>query len=318
MRKGIKGILAFTIIGCLSVLVLMPSTNVSAAQASAEFELTPILPKNQNVQVQNHFSVNVRPQRSQTLQVIVTNLTDHKLKIFQSTGNAYTKMNGEISTNKPTSAINFTTDSALKYPFINSFRIVGPKEITLAPHARTTVSGTFIGNVDLRFAGLIMGGWNFETKHANQRVATQQSMWIDLHVTKRVQPNIILKNVMVERQRHHENLVTHIQNPVPGLFHGTVNTTILNDKKQIVSQVEYPRLQIAPNSNFDLDVLAAGVHLQPGKYTLKIDAENVFTKQQWHLTRQITIAKSGRHQAVTSDKQPFPWWCYCNCCDYCS
>lgn len=289
------------------MLVLVPVTHISAAQASAEFELTPILPKNQVAQIQNHFSLNVRPQRAQTLQVVVTNLTDHKLKIYQSTGNAYTKMNGEISTNKPTNNVNFTADSSLKYQFINSFRILGSKEIILAPHARTTVAGTFIGNVDLRFVGLIMGGWNFTTQHANERVATQQSMWIDLHVTKRVQPNIILQNVTVEHAGHHESLVTHIQNPVPGLFHGTVNTTILNDKKQIVSQVEYPQLQIAPNSNFDLDVLATGVHLQPGKYTLKIDAENAFTKQQWHLTREITIAKSGRHQAVTADNQPFPW-----------
>ncbi|MCM0599436.1 WxL protein peptidoglycan domain-containing protein [Periweissella fabalis] len=306
MQKKIQGTITL-IIFCIGMILLVQSSPVHAAQASAEFELTPILPKNQNTQVVNHFSLNVRPQRPQDLQVVITNLTDRKLKIYQSVGNAYTKTNGIISTDTPKVAEKFNSDSSLKYQFVNSFRLLDPKVITLAPHAHVTVTGRFIGNVDLRFVGLIMGGWNFTTKHKHEQVITSQSMWVDLHVTKRLQPNIVLQNVEVERQRHHENLVVHVENAVPAAFYGEVNATVLNDKKQLVSQVSYPQLRIAPNSNFLLDVLASGVHLQAGKYILKIDTDDALTKQQRHLTRQLTIAKAGQHQAVTSDKQPIPW-----------
>lgn len=306
VRKLIQGILAF-IVGVIGCMVIVPAGSVAAAQASAEFELTPILPKNQLPQVRSHFSLNVRPQQVQALQVVVTNLTDHKLTVYQSTGNAFTKTNGDISTKHPQAGEAFKADSSLKYPFVNSFRISGPKKLTLMPHEHVTVTGSFIGNVDLRFAGLIMGGWNFTTQHDHERVATNQSMWVDLHVTKHIQPNIILQGVTVANNDHHEKLVARIQNPLPGLFHGFINATVINDKKQIVSQVEYPQMQIAPNSNFDLDVLASGVHLQSGKYTLKIDAENALSKQQWHLARQLTIAKNGHRQAVTADNKPFSW-----------
>lgn len=302
-RNDVRNWIKITLMFCIGYLSIfgMRATNTVYAKTAHTFMITPIMPSNQMKMVDNRFDLLLRPQEKEVIQVRITNLTSHNIDIHQTISNAKTAPNGGIVTDGQLAAL--TSDDSLQYPLTKNVALLDAKKLTIPAHKSIDVSAKILGTVDLRFAGLILGGWNFTLANNPQEI---KSVPIGLHITKHVLGNLVLQTVNVHDTEKKFQLFAHWQNPEPAVLHTQMAMAIYDMKNQLISRVVYPNVGIAPNSSFKMQLLANEKALKAGRYRLEVNANSLKTNQKWHFIREINISDK-HNQAVAKVAKPTPW-----------
>lgn len=304
MRNWVRVVFTFALCSLAVLAGNLQAANAATTTKQNQFSVTPMLPSNQLKTEHAGFSLNIHPQHQQTITVVIANLTNHRLELRQGISNATTKQNGGILLTPAPKAVNDKFDDSLQYPLAKSMRLNQHSRLSLPAHQRIEVSATFVGNIDLRFTGLVLGGWYF-TRVDAKNVDTQV-VPIGLHITKHVQPALGLQHIDIDGKHHQMQLAAHLQNDQPAVLHAQINAEIIDEHKKVISAVQYSDVAIAPNSNFKLDLLKNKA-IKRGRYTLVLTALAPKTHQQWHFERQIVLHQDKQNHEVADVKQPFPF-----------
>lgn len=336
----------------LVVTGILTSFAVGGKLAHADtinFSVNPIIPSNQANPQEGYFDLVLKPGEKQTLQVALTNNTAKKITVETMIASTTTNDAGQVeygpAQTKP--------DESLKYNLKDYVK--APAETVIEPKA--TVDVKF--GVDMptaAFQGLMAGGITFQQKPSELTDSTKnqkgfaiknQYQYIVAMLMRQqagtVAPDLKLNGVTPSQNNTRNIIAANLQNPNMGYLN---NMNVQADVKGVSdSSIHYTYhneiMQMAPNSNFNLQVPVSqtgpltGTYSKPlkagkyqlamtvygqkddnGKYAVKLSTgQTVNYDYKWTFDKDFTISAStaaALNAKDTSIKHPkgIAWWLY--------
>lgn len=308
LRKLIWGLLTLGLLGGQAFGFPLP---VQADQTpTANFVVTPLLPKNQLSTKDGYFNLKVTPGSTQTLKLSVTNpgTTRRELQIIPV--NATTADSGTI-VYIPSNRI----DPSAKTTFT---KITSPAvTVDLAPHQGKTVS--FVTKIPKNgFTGEILGGLfvtNPKTSKASTKrtaqnfqlanryaVTTAVALWCQPNQAVPAKVQLASTKVITNDASTAPVVVAKLRNLAPIAFGELEIKTQVFEKAtghEIVSQTLKNRA-MAPNSWFNSEIGLGDKSLAPGKYTLKMQLAS--GDRHWRFAQDFTLSKTRAQEHNTRTK----------------
>lgn len=293
----------------LFLLVLSNMAPVKADQQApmGDFSVKAVPAEKQLDKDTYYFNLNVSKPLEQTLKVVITNNSNHKIKIQQNLYNATTGDSGNVVYGENKNVKH--NDPTLRFPLKTIVSLTTPKVIEVAAHSSATATAKMQAKLPADFAGMILGGWEFvnitapsdtsASKQSGISVASQYAYNIAIAMVKDryVTPTMQLGTIKPGAHNYKRALLVNLQNTSANLIGGlAVNATVTRQgsSKAILTQNDKD-FSLAPNSNFNYGLMYAGKDLVPGKYHLRLHAQSGQFK--WDFDRDFTITASDVRQA---------------------
>ncbi|MGM0125945.1 hypothetical protein IGI37_003346 [Enterococcus sp. AZ194] len=320
----------------LSVVIGILCAAETATAAQLNFAVTPVIPENQIDKEKTYFELKMKPEQVQTLDVELRNDTEKEVKVSVQVASATTNINGlvEYSPNgiKP--------DKSLKYNLKDLVQV--DEEVTIKAKSKVNVPFK-VSMPKESFDGILAGGITFKEilsekdvakeDEAGMAVKNEYAFAVGLVLQETdvaVEPDLKILEASASQVNARNVINVGFQNP---------NSTYLNQlrmshevTKQGESDVLYkssaPRMQMAPNSNFEYPISLDGERLQAGKYQVKTVAYAGLTDKgkyefldeegntvrylyKWEFEKDFEItaevAKKLNAKDVTVEEEEFPW-----------
>ena len=306
------------LVAFLALISLLGGGSAVSAKAAqtgnANFDATPLLPKNQLSNKVDYFDLKVQPGGSQVLKLAVTNPSKTARTLKVTPVNATTSDTGQAvyvpsDRTDPSAQTTFTkmTSGAV------TLHLAARQGKTVTFTTRTPASG-FTGQV---LGGLFVTDPKATPSSSNSNFTLQNRYAEVVAVSLWCQPNQVLPinlklaDVAVKTQNGQPKVLAKLRNLTPALFGNMqIKARVMRGKttKQVLTQ-SLKNGSMAPNSWFNLPIGLGKSRLAAGQYTLKLHVTS--GKRVWNFSRPFTLtAKASRtHNAlIHSDKTPTNWW----------
>lgn len=273
-----------------------PSTAFSDSEAmSFSFDIIP--PENQTDFDLTYFDFRVSPNEKMSLDVTVTNTGNDIKKIKVTPTNAITNANGIVD--YAIQDKEYIYDSSLKTPFTT---LVSPEQtVSLEPGETKTLSFDFIAPKEA-FDGIILGGFVAHLVQEEQETTkpgvsfVNQYQFVKAVVIRSsdadVPPTLVLNAVKPSLYNYRTAVTANLQNTSPTLL-GDISIEANITKKgsqDIIKSEKRENVEFAPNSNFDFPIMWDNERLEPGDYTLTMNA--TVKKETFSFEEHFTITKN--------------------------
>ncbi len=280
----------------ITVFILVISFIIlpKASQAdSMAYSVKADIPDNQIDKAKTYFDLKMTPGQKQDISLTVHNSGDKEMTIFITPNNATTNQNGVIDYSEEKAKI----DSSLKIPLTSI--ISGKQEVKLNPNETKQVPFT-IQMPEKEYNGDILGGFYIQKKtdadenkkDESVQIKNQYSYVIGIRLNETdtvVDPTLKLNQIKPALQNYRTAVTANIQN---------VESTIINDldinasvtkqnSETILHETNKKGLSMAPNSNFDYPINWDNEQLNPGKYTVHIEAKT--GDKDWNFDKNFEI-----------------------------
>lgn len=280
----------------ITVFILVISFIIlpKASQAdSMAYSVKADIPDNQIDKAKTYFDLKMTPGQKQDISLTVHNSGDKEMTIFITPNNATTNQNGVIDYSEEKAKI----DSSLKIPLTSI--ISGKQEVKLNPNETKQVPFT-IQMPEKEYNGDILGGFYIQKKtdadenkkDESVQIKNQYSYVIGIRLNETdtvVDPALKLNQIKPALQNYRTAVTANIQN---------VESTIINDldinasvtkqnSETILHETNKKGLSMAPNSNFDYPINWDNEQLNPGKYTVHIEAKT--GDKDWNFDKNFEI-----------------------------
>lgn len=319
------------IIAIIIALILVRGGEVQAK--TMDYSVNPILPENQVKKGVSYFDLLLEPDKQQTLEVELENLTEKKQTIKVLISSAVTNASGVVDY----SPTNLPLDASLKYNIKDYTQ--APKVVNLAAHERQVVK-IKVKMPRTPFDGVIAGGITFQqegqTEADNQAAAKgisvkntySYSIALLIRQNEKELPAQLKLHTIKAGQVNGRNVINvNLQNPEMAYLN-TVNVeaTVRGlTHKEVAYTYSNPMLQMAPNTNFNLPIPTSNQNaatrvsepLQAGKYELEMivsartDPKGAYEaarngkkenyRYQWTFKKTFTIAQGESDKLNKSD-----------------
>ncbi|WP_338208203.1 DUF916 and DUF3324 domain-containing protein [Lactiplantibacillus paraxiangfangensis] len=308
MRKLIWGLLMLGLFGVQAFGFPLPVQ--ADPTPTANFVVTPLLPKNQLSTKDGYFNLKVTPGSTQTLKLSVTNPGTTRCELQIIPVNATTADSGTIvyiPSNR--------TDPSAKTTFT---KMTSPAvTVDLAPHQGKTV--TFATKIPKSgFTGEILGGLfvtNPKTSKASTKrtaqnfqlanryaVTTAVALWCQPNQAVPAKVQLASTKVITNDASAAPVVVAKLRNLAPIAFGELEIKTQVFEKAtghKVVSQALKNRA-MAPNSWFNSEIGLGDKSLAPGKYTLKMQLAS--GDRHWRFVQDFTLSKVRAQEHNTRTK----------------
>ena len=300
MEKRQGAIFLITIIFFLS---LVPTTLSKASELN--FSVSAVIPDNQLDKEKSYFDLKVTPGEKQKLIVKIRNTSGKEIVINPRIQSAKTNKNGVIDYTPNKSK----KDDTLKIAMEDVAKV--PKEVIVPPESEKdlTIDVTMPKE---KFDGVILGGIYLkedtsknkeEDKEKNVAIKNEYSYVVALQMRQndnKVKPILRMNEVNPETQNARNVIVANIQNSEPMIISKLKIDATVNKKgsKDNLAVLKKENLQVAPNSNFNIEVPLEGKKLETGTYILNMKAESA--GKEWQFKKEFNVSAD---KATTLNKQ---------------
>lgn len=273
---------------------------------TSDFSITPILPDNQNVEVQNYFDLKVKPNQKQTLELVVSN-TSNELQEYKITVNtANTNNNGIVDY----SMSNFKKDKSMKISLKDCFKL--EKEIIEIPPNKEKIISMEMTIPPADFDGILLGGVVVEpliktsdagiTNHFTRTIAIKLS-----ENEKEIETKLSIGDSVISQENLRNVLKMkfgNIESKLLSIITADITISKKNDSKFLLKD-QKQQLSFAPNSNFYLTTNWTEM-FSPGEYVYKVIFKDD-AGYQWELSKEFHIKKNSAKELnqTSIDKKNF-------------
>ncbi|MGM0213540.1 DUF916 and DUF3324 domain-containing protein [Enterococcus sp. AZ109] len=311
------------------MLLALPSS-IAFAQDSdpgeaAEFSATKIKPDAPQVDANSAFyDLLVQPGDTVTIQAELTNYSADENTIKMGNYTTFTNDNGEI--NYSAALPEDRQDESLELPFSAISSLMEGDTVTLAPGEKKVVSMGINVPQDAK-NGVVLGSWYFEKQTAENQAPEQEEGGVVID-NRFAYAMAVKLTIQEEVASPNMNLLT----VEPGLnnYQKVINAKVQNDQAAILSELAFTgeitrqgndrvllnqsleNRVMAPNSNYNVPFFFGERQLEPGDYTLHLQATTTDPKweeQTWEWTEDFTITREQSNQinqAAVNDPEPEP------------
>lgn len=259
-----------------------------AYASSNDFSISPVLPDNQNSEVQSYYDLKVTPNQSQTLRIGIKNNSSTSQKYKISVNTATTNQNGYIDY----SLDNFERSSSMIYSLKDLITLT-TDSIDISADSEKEISFELKAPPAL-FDGIILGGITVEPiaselKEGINNVYTR-TLAIQLSETNSsIKPVLKAGDVVISQENLRNNIKFGLENYSPTII-SKVSAEIIITKKgekaPILTQKK-EQLSFAPNSKFNL-LTEWNKKFEPGEYIYKISLEDG-AGDKWSFSKSFKI-----------------------------
>ncbi|WP_438763806.1 DUF916 and DUF3324 domain-containing protein [Enterococcus sp. AZ194] len=311
-------------------------TAQTAAASQLNFSVTPVIPENQIDKDKTYFELRMQPEQSQNLEVEMRNSTDKDVKVSIQVASATTNLNGvvEYSPNaiKP--------DKSLKYNIKDLVQI--EEEVTIKANSKMNVPLKLTMPKE-SYDGILAGGITFqevtsekdqkETEDAGMAIKNEYAFAVGLVLKEtdtQVKPDLKILDVNPSQVNVRNVINVGFQNPTATYVNQLrmIHEVTKKGETDVLYKSSAPRMQMAPNSNFDYPIALNGEKLQGGTYHLKTvaysglsdsgkyevkdeDGNMVRYLYKWEFEKDFEIkqevAEKLNAKDVSIEKEEFPW-----------
>ncbi|GEU13459.1 cell surface protein [Bacillus anthracis] len=312
------------IIGILGILV-----NVNVVQAAdnnqssgSSFVVSGNMPDNQ-LSDSGYFDLQVTPNAEQTLEVVVTNVTNQAIKVRMTLADATTSNNGSVNYQLNEDV---ERDSSLTTAFTDMASLEQSDYEIAANSAITVPVKLHVSKDD--FKGVVLGGItateiveetteNSDTDKATTGVTNVFSYSIAAMLREHdedIAPELVLNDVAAGQRNYRNYINANLQNTTPRIIKEmSVDATVYDSKGKVAYKASSDQLKMAPNSNFDYGISLEETKFIPGDYSIKMKV--IADGVEFNFTKDFTIEATNANQlnknAVLIDSNGVAWYIYC-------
>lgn len=287
------------LISALIIFISIIGFTTKQVEASElKFSVEPVIPENQKDNGHTYFDLNMKPKQKQTLKVHMRNDTDKEVVVIPSIHTATTNINGVVEYGESNSQVDDTVQYKLE-------DLVKPavKEVKI-PAKNATDLELNVEMPEAEFSGILAGGITLTEKDAETEDTKEQDQEKGLAIEnkyayvvaivlnesdQKVESELKLTNVEAGQVNARNAISATIQNTQPKYMNQlAVDTKIMKKgEKEVLYSSKKDSMQMAPNTSFAYPISLNGKKLEPGKYTLTMDATSM--KQTWHFNKDFEI-----------------------------
>lgn len=283
----IKKILLFTV--CILGLF---GVNVEAADMKYSIEAN--IPENQIDKNLTYFDLKMEPGQKQTISLTLRNHSDKVSTFTIEPHSAATNRNGVIDYSKKLEK----KDSSMKYSFEEL--ITGETKHTLQPNEEKKVEFTIQMPAE-SYDGIILGGFYIHKQADNADKEEEKSVQIKndysyvigaklTETSKEVEPKLNLNGVKPNLENYRTVVTANLQNTEAVIVSGlSVDAKVYKKgSDSVLHETKKDGMSMAPNSNFDFAINWDNQELKPGKYHLKLAANDKMDRT-WEFEKDFEI-----------------------------
>lgn len=313
-KKKIKWLL----VGLSAIIYLVLPLKVQANEMN--FSVRSIFPENQIDQSSSYYNLLVKPGDEEVIQMEITNDTDKDIVIAMSANSAITNDNGVVDY----SMKDTKKDSSASFVFNEIAEV--PDEVKIPKNSKKIVEAT-LKIPKKEFSGYILGGIYFEQKNdvseaddedASVTVKNNFSYIVGVLLSESavsdLRPELDLNKIETTQINGVNAIIMNIQNKQPVMIPKlSIEAKIYyENQKEPSYQSKNEDLKMAPNTNFNYTVQLKNQAFVPGKYTVKIKANDGYRDWEWEKKFEITeeTAKKFNETAVSippEENKSLPW-----------
>lgn len=281
------------IVPLLLVLLFLITVKSEVLADGIAYGVKANIPENQIDKKVTYFDLLVKPGDTQSISLTITNSGPEEITLGIKTNTAATNKNGVIDYSKSGS----DKDSSLEVNF--SDIITGPEEITLSPKESKDVTyelsipkEEFQGTVLGGFYIAQIGGESEQKQEENVQIKNEYSYVIAVKLTEsdaKVLPELALNDVKPGLENYRTAVTANIQNIKPTIIDKLHIKAVVTEKgkETVIHQMVKDDMNMAPNSSFDFPINWDNKPLEPGTYTLKLEATS--SEGEWEFEKDFKI-----------------------------
>ncbi|MGS6444844.1 DUF916 and DUF3324 domain-containing protein [Enterococcus hirae] len=298
------------IIGVWGILDVNSLTSYADSAESA-YSVSANIPEEQTNKDVSYFDLTEAPNETRDLSIYLSNVGEKESVFEIEINNAATNTNGVIDYNQRT----VKKDASAKYQ-VSDCLTTDAKEVTI-PAGEAKDVHFQLKMPKESFDGILLGGIHV-TKKENQSekvsgtaIRNKYAYVIGVELrnnSKPVSPDLKLISARTGLQNSYATIFAHLQNPTSTII-SQVHTEATITKKgssKVLYTANKDHMSIAPNTNFDFPISVNKKKIDPGTYTLTVDATTENNQKKWHLAKTFTIkpdnAKKINDEAITEEK----------------
>lgn len=297
-------------------ILFINSSILYADSDDAAYSVNVNIPEEQTNKDVSYFDLTKAPNETQDLSIHIKNVGE-KDSVFEiEINNAATNTNGVLDYSKH----DLKKDSSAKYTVTDALT-TDEKEVTLRAGEekdvhfqlkmpKETFNGILLGGIQVTKEGAL-------SKKVSGTAIRNKYVYVAGVVLRNKQetitPNLKLLSVKTGLQNSYATIFAHLQNPTPTII-GHVHAKAVitkNGSTKVLYKAEKDEMSIAPNTNFNFPISLDKKKMDPGTYTLTLDAKEGKNQKEWHFTKTFTIksekAKKINKEAVTEDQAGVPY-----------
>lgn len=245
----------------------------------------------------------MEPGKTQEIPYTVFNRTDKSVTVETLIHSATTNSNGVIEYGESKSKF----DETLSYDMKNLAKTVG--EITVPPQSAVTETLS-LKAPEKELAGVVAGGITFQEKKENVSnkstvgVVNQFSQVKAILIRnseKESSPDLKLKKAYADQSDGRNVIKTNLQNPNASYMFGLTTSVEIYKKetKEPYLSIKKEKIDVAPNTNFDLLVPLEGKKLAQGHYQAVV--KGAWKEKRWNLHTDFEITDDAADQLNEKD-----------------
>lgn len=280
MKQVIKVIAMLTVI-------FSGQTIIASANEGPKYTVTPILPRNQVIDVKDQFDLQVSPNEKKTIEVLVTNNSDEKIHIKATAVTGITNSNG---------IIDYTADKVAADETFKDIATVKEKQV-IPPRSNEKIQITYTVPKN-GINGLMLGGIKVEEEAMKTSKQTIKNKYnyvipIKLHTEKKLpQATVNFKDIAITQNGLRNTITTTLENPQGAILRNitmSIHIKQKNSNKTYYSK-EIAQLKFAPNTTFDYQ-WPINKEFEAGSYeaTLHIKADGF--EKEWNKSFEMEAKK---------------------------
>ncbi|EMW5328258.1 DUF916 and DUF3324 domain-containing protein [Enterococcus faecalis] len=299
---------------------LFTLSGVGSYASELKFSVEPVLPDNQLDNKNTYFDLMVKPEQKQTLVIHMRNDTDKEVVVEPKIHAATTNINGVVEYGESNTTLDETA------PF-DLAKLVVPEEKEVKIPAKSTHDLKMTVQMPKEaFKGMLAGGITLQEKEQKQEKESkkkeEQGLAIEnkyayvvaivLQESKdKVAQKLSLETVKPDQVNARNVINATLKNPEPTYINQLSVKAKITKKgeKESLYTSEKKEMQMAPNTSFAYPIALKGERLEPGKYTLEMQATS--SKEKWSFTKDFEIkaetAKKLNDKDVTIQKNDNLW-----------
>ncbi|EOS8126983.1 DUF916 and DUF3324 domain-containing protein [Enterococcus faecium] len=283
----------------LGFILWQTPVHASEFNFAVDFEL----PANQIDKNKTYINVRMEPGKTQEIPYTVFNRTDKPVIVETLIHSATTNSNGVIEYGESKSKL----DETLSYDMKNLAKTVG--EITVPPQSAVTETLS-LKAPEKELAGVVAGGITFQEKKENVSnkstvgVVNQFSQVKAILIRnseKESSPDLKLKKAYADQSDGRNVIKVNLQNPNASYMFGLTTSVEIYKKesKEPYLSIKKEKIDVAPNTNFDLLVPLEGKKLAPGHYQAVV--KGAWKEKRWNLHTDFEITDDAADQLNEKD-----------------
>lgn len=270
------------IIGFWGILGVNSLTSYADSAESA-YSVSANIPEEQINKDVSYFDLTEAPNETRDLSIHLSNVGEKESVFEIEINNAATNTNGVIDYNQRT----VKKDASAKYQ-VSDCLTTDAKEVTV-PAGEAKDVHFQLKMPKESFDGILLGGIHV-TKKANQSekvsgtaIRNKYAYVIGVELrnnSKPVSPDLKLISARTGLQNSYATIFAHLQNPTSTII-SQVHTEATITKKgssKVLYTANKDHMSIAPNTNFDFPISVNKKKIDPGTYTLTVDATTIYYK----------------------------------------